>query len=553
MGSFNHKDYDYVVGIDFGTTYSGCSYAFTRASNQEIEDIAKWPKQTSNFYSKTPTVLLYEVGASTTEWWGENAHKNFWFSRGYLTKKLITRFKLLLNNDESVPELPPGLEVEGVIRDYLKGFHGFVASHLSKTLGSIYNEEKVRYCLTVPAGWTDHAKIIMRNAAIEAGIIRLTDHPERLTLISEPEAAALYCQRYCDEFDLSDGEQFLICDAGGGTVDLVVFEIEGDGSDRQLKEITTAKGENCGSTFLDVKMQALLKARIGKYIPINLITLEEMTKSFVENHKPNFGEEDLDNDIYFDVPSVICREDEEKLKLIGIEDHKLPFLEQELKDHVFEPVISRIIQLINQQLQHPESKKPMSAMFMVGGFSQSPYLQKRIRQEFEGRINLICLAPRGELAIVRGAVLLGIQPNIVSQRIAKYTYGIQTRDYYDPLRDPPKFRLAGTEFCDVRFMTIVKKNQKLPNNHIVSQIYTINRSIPTRIAIYAYDNDDIIPRWTISEKGIEVKKVGEFILDVPADVDYSGREDQPLQVDFYFGTTEIKVVLDETTTFTLAY
>ncbi|GAA5809514.1 hypothetical protein MFLAVUS_002923 [Mucor flavus] len=514
MGSFNPKDYDYVVGIDFGTTYSGCSFAFTGASNHEIEDITKW---------------------------------------GYLTKRLITRFKLLLNNDESVPELPPGLEVEGLIRDYLKGFYGFVEGHLSKTLGSIYNEEKVRYCLTVPAGWTDHAKIIMRNAAIEAGIIRLNDHPERLTLISEPEAAALYCQQHCDEFDLSDKEQFLICDAGGGTVDLVVFEIEGDGSNRQLKEITTARGENCGSTFLDVKMQALLKARISKHIPINPITLEEMTKSFIENYKPNFGEEDFDNDIHFDVPSVICREDEEKLRLIGIEDHKLSFSEQELKDQVFEPVISRIIQLINQQLQHPDSKKPMSAMFMVGGFSQSPYLQKRIQQEFEGRINLISVAPRGELAIVRGAVLLGLQPSIVSQRIAKYTYGIQTRDYYDPLKDPQKFRLAGTEFCDVRFMTIVEKNQKLPNNHVVSHEYTINRSIPTRIAIYAYDNDDIIPRWTISEKGIEVKKVGEFILDVPADVDYSGREDQPLQVDFYFGTTEIKVVLDETTTFTLAY
>lgn len=202
-----------------------------------------------------------------------------------MNKRLITRFKLLLNNDKTVPELPSGLNIEGVIRDYLKGFHDHVCSHLTKTLGALYNKKRLRYCLTVPAGWTDGAKIIMRQAAIDAGIIDKNDHPDRLMLISEPEAAALYCQRHCEEFDLNHGEQFLICDAGGGTVDLVVFEIEGTGRERILKEITTARGENCGSTFLDVKMQALLKVKIGKHIQISPITLEEMTKAFIENYK----------------------------------------------------------------------------------------------------------------------------------------------------------------------------------------------------------------------------------------------------------------------------
>lgn len=118
---------------------------------------------------------------------------------------------------------------------------------------------------------------------------------------------------------------------------------------------------------------------------------------------------------------------------------------------------------------------------MVGGFSQSPYLQRRIREEFEDRIKLISVAPRGELAIVRGAVLLGIEPNIVSQRIAKYTYGIQTRDYFDPALDPESLRLAGTEYCDVRFMPVVTKSQKLPTDHAVTQEYVINYAQPTRI------------------------------------------------------------------------
>src|SRR5579864_3174404 len=37
-------------------------------------------------------------------------------------------------------------------------------------------------------------------------------------LITEPEAAALYCATLCRQVDLKVGNRFLICDAGGGTV-----------------------------------------------------------------------------------------------------------------------------------------------------------------------------------------------------------------------------------------------------------------------------------------------------------------------------------------------
>jgi hypothetical protein len=40
----------------------------------------------------------------------------------------------------------------------------------------------------------------------------------KLMLITEPEAAALACATLCDEVDLREGDRFLVCDAGGGTV-----------------------------------------------------------------------------------------------------------------------------------------------------------------------------------------------------------------------------------------------------------------------------------------------------------------------------------------------
>jgi molecular chaperone DnaK (HSP70) len=115
--------------------------------------------------------------------------------------------------------------------------------------------------------WSGKSKQIMRDAAIKSGIISATDHHNRLTLISEPEAAALYCEKNCDKFDMQDGDEFMICDAGGGTVDLIVFlvEIDADGV-RKFKESTEGLGKSCGSTFIDSNFKKLLRKKLQRVI-----------------------------------------------------------------------------------------------------------------------------------------------------------------------------------------------------------------------------------------------------------------------------------------------
>jgi molecular chaperone DnaK (HSP70) len=74
---------------------------------------------------------------------------------------------------------------------------------------------KFKKTLKVPAMWSDKSKQIMREAAIKANIISASDHTDRLMLISEPEAAALYCEKTCDRFNMVNGDEFMVCDAGG--------------------------------------------------------------------------------------------------------------------------------------------------------------------------------------------------------------------------------------------------------------------------------------------------------------------------------------------------
>jgi len=78
-------------------------------------------------------------------------------------------------------------------------------------------------------------------------------------------------------------------------------------------------------------------------------------------------------------------------------------------------------------------------MFLVGGFSESKYLQKRIKQEFQGRVENISVPVQPMAAIARGAAMYGLSiirsnlnnlgdnnlNHVISSRILKYTYGVE--------------------------------------------------------------------------------------------------------------------------------
>ena len=84
--------------------------------------------------------------------------------------------------------------------------------------------------LTVPAAWDAKGCEIMREAAIAAGLVHSsragdTAWRDRLKIITEPEAAAVHCAHLTDLHNLKISQNFIVCDAGGGTVDLAVYKV----------------------------------------------------------------------------------------------------------------------------------------------------------------------------------------------------------------------------------------------------------------------------------------------------------------------------------------
>ncbi|KAL0080402.1 hypothetical protein J3Q64DRAFT_1838516 [Phycomyces blakesleeanus] len=496
---FDPSDYPYIIGIDFGTTYSGCSYFYTEDSTGEILEITEWPKQRGAIYPKVPTASLYEANGKRMIAWGNDAI--FKAQRPNNKDVLVERFKLTLDpNIASKATLPNGLTSLEVITDYLTAFHAYVLEYLDRVLGHVYQHSKSRYCLTVPAMWDDQAKATMREAAILAGIVSRADNPDRLVLTSEPEAASLFCEKKCDQFELEEGKRFMICDAGGGTVDLIVFGIDDNNGKKTLREITKGSGASCGSTFLDARMRRIFKTRFGEYYQDNKQAINHIMKQFVTVIKPQFENED---DEFFSMPMSL-KLSEDELSEIGIEDGKLQISVDDLREEVFEPVVKQVLDLISDQVN--QARKKLDAVFLVGGFGQSKYLQERVKETFESKIGLIAMPARGELAVVRGAVIFGLSPGRVSHRVARRTYGLAMDSPFDYIQDPAEYKYIAAD--------------------------------GSVMSLYVYDGNEVPPRYTTHYR---VRKVSNFTIKMPFIPNAYTNQKIGATLNMYFGNTEILV------------
>lgn len=98
-----------------------------------------------------------------------------------------------------------------------------------------------------------------------AGIIDKDDHVDRLLLVGEPEAAALYPEKMRGGISIKPDETLMIVDAGGGTIDLTTFKKTIDGETKSFKEITEGVGNTFGSARLDLNLREYILRKMRGY------------------------------------------------------------------------------------------------------------------------------------------------------------------------------------------------------------------------------------------------------------------------------------------------
>lgn len=246
-----------------------------------------------------PTLSLYDHRAHELKLWGTEAYQNYYSPHN--SGKLLARFKLLLN-DLTTEGYDEYTAIDAIAR-YLRALHGAILKRMKELLGD--ESTNFRYSLTVPTIWSDKTKKNMREAALTAGIIQRHDHPCRLMLVNEPEAAAMFYSKdtyFTRMFPDKNSFRALVCDAGGGTVDMATFEYNKskDGG-YSIDEVTAGSGGICGASILDDKFRKLIdeKCYALQYLPtgyvreqmVNQFALEIKVKysSFVFSHITSFN------------------------------------------------------------------------------------------------------------------------------------------------------------------------------------------------------------------------------------------------------------------------
>ncbi|KAF9437616.1 hypothetical protein BGZ76_011870 [Entomortierella beljakovae] len=533
---FDPEDHPIVVAIDFGTTFSGVAFAYA-PEKADVRTITEWPRQNIQ-YAKTPTLSLYEKvdGSFKMVDWG-------WRSKLKMESPAASRytqlykFKPYLDESVALTTWENNVTIPTAISDYLNALNEYAAGKILQQFGPSYSKKSFRYCLTVPAIWSDKAKDVMRKAAIKANLISEYDHPDRLLLVSEPEAAALYCEKKCDQFNLGHGDRFMICDAGGGTVDLIVYEIDSEDGTRNLSEVTKGHGASCGSMFIDLNLGNMLIEKLSSQtriiFPKNVIAT--LIETYAYQLKPQFDGED---DQYLALPRDKFFDELENPGAIGIDGGYMCLKAEELKEVVYEPIVKDVIKLIDQQL---ESAKDVSAIFMVGGFGSSSYLLKRVKEEFQDRVKLISSPYKPEIAVVCGAVYAGLNPKTVTARITRRCYGAYMDSPYQEGIDPPGYKNDAVDgvWCKNRFSLFVKKGQKVKVDECISRPYyfpKLNHHESYSVTIYAIDGEP--PRYTTDAGVSTLAKI--LIPDPFKPSDPIGHR-VSFETKMYFGLSEIKV------------
>ncbi|KIY62877.1 actin-like ATPase domain-containing protein [Cylindrobasidium torrendii FP15055 ss-10] len=455
------------VSVDFGTTFSGVSYGSSRLAGGVIQQILSWPGSFENF-RKIPTCLLYDDVGQVLAWGLEAKNatempdmlKCEWF-------KLFLEPHALRDQsavDPRLPPLPPGKQAMDLIVDFLSCLWEYAKEQITREIGAVADLNSADVWLTVPAAWDAKGCDIMREAAIAAGMVRSAhagdkDWRERLHIITEPEAAAVHCAHLTDLHRLRPSQNFIVCDAGGGTVDLAVYKIIGNMAHLEIAEIAARSGANCGSLFLDLRFRELVKTLLEDH-PAHLdpASLANFMHSFSESDKLDYrGPVDDDAMFHFTCFNVEDPTDPS----VGLIDGQLTIPGNLLRREVFDPVIEQVLEMIEEQTRKVHQR--IDALLLVGGFAGSEYLKLRVEERFSSRISVIARPVDADTATLRGAARYGLARRpLVASVIAPRSYIVKVKLPAEPedwQKRPAYIRTndAGVHICDNRLQFLVQK------------------------------------------------------------------------------------------------
>ncbi|CAI2174736.1 18835_t:CDS:2 [Funneliformis geosporum] len=537
------RDFRVVVAIGFAYAYH---------INPDITVHDSWPGQNNTKLTspKTNTVLQYDTTSSdpkswTVNYWGfpalaeEPARRTRRHASNSSTIKNlpVELFKLHLADNLShyeKPYLPEGLDYQKAITDYLAKMKPLIEEILTKRWPGI-KFTQVRFVFTIPAEWKPYTLGILQDCIYDAGFTEKRQSNNNLEFTTEPEAAALYTMGKLEEHKIKTGSSFMVVDCGGGTVDLTTRNLL---PDSKLSEITERTGDLCGSTYVDREFIIFLEKKLG------LASMEEFRREHYGQYqylihrffcpRVKFGFQgdrhdfrNIDLDIERICPALMkCVKDENIIEDMEEEEWLIEITFNDVLA-MFDPIVDKILKLIRNQLASPKQRKKCSAIFLVGGFAESPYLVKRVQETFGSVASTITVPQNPITAVLRGAVLFGLNKASVATRVLTMNYGIRIYPLWRSGVDPKKRKTADGRIY--KFNCLAARGREVAADEPCSGTYYPIYPDQTTIRFNVYATPKNGTRFC-DETGIN--KIGELEIGLP-DIEHG--IDRPVEFSLMFG------------------
>ncbi|KAJ4412725.1 hypothetical protein N0V91_000487 [Didymella pomorum] len=456
-----------VIALDYGTTFTGVAYA-TPSGNQcgldEIDVLTDWGPQMDN-HDKVPSVISYsQPGAKGEQQWGSSlsseavamVHTKLELGLQNVLGELDMTLQILdgmknLDFDQLLlsrgnEELPPysHKSPEAIVTDYLTKVFAWLDQKL-QSFGAVLREQVATdIVVTIPTDWSYMAMNSTFRAMTKAGFNR-ENFPrlEDVMFITEPEAAALYTARhYRDELGerfLQENQYFILCDAGGGTVDVVSYRIKAVHPVLELDQVGPPTGWKCGSIFINQEFKAWLRRFLGdeeyRKLDPNLDiernathasespAMRALMKNFDAFKK---GFEPNSRDLKVTLPEPL-----QNLTIPGRVNKGLFVLSKDDMEGFFDACINKIVKLIQIHIKRIEERhsRPKN-LFLVGGFGESVYLQHHLEDTLREEDWKMKFRRPSEswTAVVQGAVVCGVEKdtimNLRRTNRCRYSYAV---------------------------------------------------------------------------------------------------------------------------------
>jgi molecular chaperone DnaK (HSP70) len=348
----------------------------------------------------------------------------------------------------------------------------------------------------------------------------------------------------------------MVLDCGGGTVDITIHKLTCNPDEKFVCEELLPSSGGCewGSKFVDMHFERFVADFFGEELysvyKSNAMARLDILKHFeMLKRKFNPGVEErsrlqlsyLGEELSAGRLGELVKDYNKNhdasmhLKQRGASSIDLP---ASLMTSFFKPLFDKIKEKVKDLIRQAQEKAaPVDFIFMVGGFSESPFLKAEIKKIFEDGHKINVLVPRRpQVSVIRGACMFGLNPRSITSRISKMTYGINTLTTFDPAKHPEekKVVIESEDFCEDVFDAFVKRGEAVGIDEVHVKTYCPVRSRQTVMRIIFYCTEKEAPGFVDDD---EVKQLGELSVDIGRP--FQSVDDKTVKVTLVFGATNI--------------